>query len=54
MIGGVALVAAEFEMCASQPQSGYTALFWAARRGHTECVRLLMQGGADKDAKDEV
>ena len=32
-------------------QSGATALIWAASRGHTDCVRLLIDAGADKDAK---
>ena len=35
-------------------QDGWTALIWAAWNGHTECVRLLIDAGADKDAKDQV
>jgi hypothetical protein len=35
-------------------QSGRTALIQAAQNGHTDCVRLLVQAGADKDAKDNV
>jgi hypothetical protein len=33
---------------------GFTALMGAARNGHTDCVRLLVDGGADKKLKDEV
>ncbi len=35
-------------------QNGYTALIEAAHKGHADCVRLLIDAGADKDAKDEV
>ena len=35
-------------------QKGSTALIVAAERGHTECARLLVEGGADKDAKNNV
>ncbi len=31
-----------------------TALSFAAALGHAACVRLLLDGGADKDAKAEV
>ena len=27
---------------------------WTAQAGHTECVRLIVEGGADMDAKDKV
>ena len=37
-----------------QTQSGRTALISAAFEGHTECVRLLLEGGADKDVKTTV
>ncbi len=37
-----------------QIQDGCTALIWAASNGHTDCVRLLVEGGADKDAKSTV
>ena len=39
-------------MC--QTQGRATALIVAAERGHTECVRLLVEGGAEKDAKNSV
>ena len=26
----------------------------ASRQGHTDCVRLLVEGGAEKEAKDNV
>ncbi len=32
----------------------YTALIWAAVRGRTECVRALLDAGADKEATDKV
>ncbi len=37
-----------------QTQDGFTALMSAAQQGHTDCVRLLVKGGADKEAKDNV
>ena len=38
----------------SESQHGTTALIWAAHNGHADCVRLLIDAGADKDAKDQV
>ncbi len=35
-------------------QFGYTALIWAAQKGHTDCVRLLIDTGANKEAKESV
>ncbi len=35
-------------------QVGGTALIRAATQGHAECVRLLLDVGADKDAQDKV
>ena len=40
-------------MCV-QAQDGYTALIRAGREGHLDCVRLLIESGADKEAKHEV
>ncbi len=37
-----------------ETQHGYTALMWAAMKGHAECVNVLLLGGADKEAKDDV
>ena len=37
-----------------ESQNGSTALMYAAVYGHTDCVRLLIDAGADKDAKDWV
>ena len=39
----------------SQTQNdGRTALIYAAVQGHTECARVLLDGGADKDVSDHV
>ena len=35
-------------------QNGYTALILAAVNGRAGCARLLLDAGADKEAKDEV
>jgi hypothetical protein len=35
-------------------QSGWTALIWAAEKGHADCARLLLDAGADKNAKTNV
>ena len=35
-------------------QSGSTLLMWAAQEGQLEIVRLLLDRGADKEAKDGV
>jgi ankyrin repeat protein len=35
-------------------QDGWTALMYAAQDGRAECVRLLINAGADKEAKDNV
>jgi ankyrin repeat protein len=35
-------------------QNGRTALFYAAIKGHAECVRLLLDAGADTEAKNNV
>ncbi len=37
-----------------QSQYGYTALIRAAKHGRAECVRLLLEAGADKDAMTNV
>ena len=35
-------------------QCGWTALFLAAFEGHADCARLLLDAGADMNAKDDV
>ncbi len=35
-------------------QKGSTALMWAAKESDAECLRQLIDVGADKDAKDKV
>ncbi len=36
------------------PQIGSTALMLAVENGHTKCVQLLLDRGANKEAKDRV
>jgi hypothetical protein len=38
----------------SESQRGWTALMRAAENGRFECVRLLLEAGADKDARTNV
>jgi ankyrin repeat protein len=35
-------------------QHGRTPLIWAAEKGHTDCARLLLDAGADTNAKGDV
>ncbi len=49
-----AAAAVRAHSCAIFPQKGETALIRAAEKGHTECVRLLVDFGANKEAKDKV
>lgn len=35
-------------------QDGLTSLLYSVENGHTECVRLLVESGADKEAKNDV
>jgi hypothetical protein len=35
-------------------QSGWTALMWAAGNGRADIARLLIDAGADKEARDNV
>ena len=35
-------------------QGGLTALFTASEKGHAECVRLLLEGGADANPTNNV
>ena len=41
-------------MAHAEAQEGYTALIAAAHQGHTDCLRILMDGGAHKEADDKV
>jgi hypothetical protein len=40
--------------CRSNKQEGYTALIFSAKKGHTDCVNVLLENGADKEATDIV
>ena len=35
-------------------QNGRTALMCSAEKGHADCMRLLLDAGADKEAKTDV
>ena len=39
---------------AAWSQNGHTALMCAAESGHVDCARLLLDAGADMNAKDVV
>ena len=39
-------------VCICQTQEKNTAILLAASGGHTDCVRVLVEGGANKEAKD--
>jgi ankyrin repeat protein len=38
----------------SDSQGGFTALMFAASSGHADCVRLLIDAGADKEIRNNV
>ncbi len=40
--------------CVGRAQYGQTPLYMAAMSGHASVVTLLLERGADKEAKDEV
>jgi hypothetical protein len=40
--------------CHTHAQNERTALICAAEKGHTECARLLLDAGADMNAKEYV
>ncbi len=66
--GGTALMAAAYfshptvvdllidakDQVDAQNLHGYTALYIASDKGHTECVRLLLKRGADVNIADKV
>ncbi len=52
MAFGVGTVVAADGTCDTRAQYGETALMCAARGGRAHCARLLLDAGADKDAKD--
>jgi hypothetical protein len=48
------VVGRRLHICQIFAQSGDTALILAACYGHTDCARLLLDAGADKDAQTNV
>jgi hypothetical protein len=48
-VGGIFENGGKFEL-----QDRWTALICAVANGHADCVRLLIDAGVDKDAKDDV
>ena len=40
--------------CLSIPQDGYTPLILAAFKGHTDCLRMLTECGAETEARVHV
>ena len=53
MADGIFIVLRYVFFCV-QAQEDCTALIIAAHRGHTDSIRLLLDAGADKEAKDNV
>jgi hypothetical protein len=43
-----------FGGCESDAQNGSTVMMIASENGRADCVRLLIDVGADKEAKDDV
>ena len=41
-------------MALTHSQDGFTALMFAAQEGYADCLKALLEEGADKEAKDEV
>ena len=35
-------------------QIGVTSLMWASGRGHVECIKMLLEGGAQANQQDKV
>ncbi len=54
LISSAATFFATFPRSIDQIQGGYTALLRAAENGHIDCVRLLIERGANKEAKTSV
>ncbi len=43
-----------YDCCNCIAQNGWTALMWAAKKRHIDCARLLLDGGANLEAKNNV
>ncbi len=51
---GMMTVSAGRSIWRTHSQDGCTALICAARNGHSDCARLLLDAGADKETKCNV
>ncbi len=47
-------IAIDLQNLSTLQKSGFTALIAATTNGRFDCVRVLLKGGADKNAKDRV
>ena len=41
-------------MVVSDIQDGWTSLMWASKGGHVECVKMLLEGGAQANQQKNV
>ena len=46
------MCSARYPMIANHSANGWTALHWAASKGDVECIRTLIDYGADVNARD--
>ncbi len=51
---GIATLCCKCGIFCQQAQIGRTALIWAAANDHADCVRLLLDAGADTNPIDRV
>ena len=52
--GAVLRGTARVYMALTHTQTGFTAVLYAAQKGHTDCLRALLEAGADKNAANLV
>ena len=53
-VPSITVLSLNFKSCAATLQCGRTALYWAAWKGHTAAVEVLMSAGADVNIGDKV